>query len=213
MIAFLRSGISSMPPVRVETARTYLRPPLARDWRVWAELREASRRFLTPWEPSWPDDSLSRAAFVRRLKRQAAEWKRDEAYGFLVFLKGSDELVGGIGLSNVRRGVAQTASLGYWIGAPFARQGLMSEAATALTDFAFDQLGLHRVEAACLPSNEASRRLLLGIGFAEEGYARAYLKIDGVWRDHLLFARLAEDPRTPVRAVASPALPRSSSRI
>jgi ribosomal-protein-alanine N-acetyltransferase len=150
-------------------------------------LRGDSRSFLTPWEPTWPEDALSRAAYLRRLRRQIYEWRQDEGYGFLIFERDSKQLVGGIGFSNVRRGVAQSASIGYWIGERFAQQGLMTDATAAAVAFGFNQLGLHRIEAACLPHNEASQKLLLRLGFTHEGQARAYLKIDGDWRDHLLF--------------------------
>ena len=99
-------------------------------------------------------------------------------------------MLGALTLSNVRRGVAQMATLGYWIGAPFARQGYMTDALQALLPFAFDHLHLHRVEAACLPRNDASIALLRRAGFEQEGLARSYLKINGAWQDHLLFARL-----------------------
>ncbi|HEY0835006.1 MAG TPA: GNAT family protein, partial [Azospirillum sp.] len=119
----------------------------------------------------------------------------DEAYSFLVFERGTDALVGGLGLSNVRRGVAQMATLGYWVGQPYARRGHVSGATRLVLDFAFGQLGLHRVEAACLPTNEASRGLLEKVGFTHEGYARGYLRIDGAWRDHVLYAVLREEWR------------------
>jgi ribosomal-protein-alanine N-acetyltransferase len=111
----------------------------------------------------------------------------------LIFMKESRELVGGIGLTAVRRGVAQMASLGYWAGKAFSRQGLMTEAVRAMVGYGFRHAGLHRIEAACLPHNEASRRLLLRVGFEQEGYAKAYLRIDGAWRDHLLFGLSRED--------------------
>lgn len=179
-----------------------LRPALPRDWRDWAALRAESRAFLKPWEPTWPADALSRAAFDRRLRRQAREWRADEAYNFLAFDHGSGELVGGLGLSNVRRSVAQTAMLGYWVGERFARRGYTSEAAALLLDFAFGTLRLHRMEAACLPGNAASRGLLKKLGFVEEGYARAYLCIDGAWCDHILYAMIIDDWR---RRLPSPA--------
>jgi len=193
VIGFFKAGLHAMPSIRVEGERIYLRPPRARDWRAWAGLRKESRGFLTPWEPAWPPDALSRAAYSRRLRRQVQEWRADEGYSFLVFRRADDALVGGIGFSNVRRGVAQMASLGYWIGARYARQGLMTDAVVAATGFAFRQLGLHRIEAACLPDNVASRALLERVGFVEEGLARDYLKIDSRWRDHTLFALLRTD--------------------
>lgn len=193
MIRLLTNGLLSPPAIRLDGDRVFLRPPQARDWHVWAELRAVSRDFLTPWEPSWPPDALARAAFNRRLRRQASEWRDDEAYSFLVFDRRTDILVGGIGLSNVRRGVAQMGTLGYWVGQPHARRGYTGDAARLVVGFAFNNLGLHRVEAACLPSNEASRGLLEKAGFRQEGYARGYLRIDGVWCDHITYAVLRED--------------------
>jgi ribosomal-protein-alanine N-acetyltransferase len=115
-------------------------------------------------------------------------------YSFLVFRREDHELVGGITLSNIRRGVAQMGTVGYWIGEPYARKGYTLAAARALSGFALGRLGLHRLEAACLPENEASRRLLLRAGYELEGRASAYLKINGDWRDHLLFGLVAEAP-------------------
>jgi [ribosomal protein S5]-alanine N-acetyltransferase len=173
--------------------RVYVQPPRYRDWSAWAELRAASRSFLAPWEPTWPADALSRAAFRRRMRQTAIEWNEDSGYGFLVFRRADDALVGGINLSNVRRGVAQSVSIGYWIGAPFARQGYMTDALGCLLPFVFDRLGFNRIEAACLPHNHASRGLLQKVGFREEGYARQYLRINGSWQDHVLYALLKDD--------------------
>jgi [ribosomal protein S5]-alanine N-acetyltransferase len=181
------------PALRLSGKAVFLRPPGRGDWQEWAALRAASRDFLVPWEPSWPADALSRAAYRRRLARYAVDWRTDQGYSFFLFRVADGRLVGGIGLSNVRRGVAETGSLGYWVGARFARHGYMSEALGLTLDFAFASLKLHRVEAACLPSNAASRGLLAKLGFSEEGYARKYLSIDGKWQDHVLFAMLRED--------------------
>ena len=178
---------------RLQSARLFLQPPRFRDWRAWADLRAASREFLVPWEPTWQPDALNRAAYRRRLRQTALEWHNDAGYGFFMFRRDDDALVGGATLSNVRRGVAQTASLGYWIGAPYARQGYMTEALGSLLPFAFDRLGLHRIEAACLPANEPSKALLIKTGFKQEGLARRYLQINGEWRDHALFALLADE--------------------
>jgi ribosomal-protein-alanine N-acetyltransferase len=171
-----------------------LRAPQMADFTEWAELRERSRDFLTPWEPIWPADDLTRAAFRRRLRRYAEDQRTDQAYAFLVFRDTDHALVGGLTLANVRRGVAQAGSVGYWIGQPFARQGYMTAAVRALAPFAFGTLKLHRVEAACIPGNVASIRLLEKTGFVREGYARRYLCINGLWQDHLLYARLKDDP-------------------
>jgi ribosomal-protein-alanine N-acetyltransferase len=171
-----------------------LRVPQASDFTEWAALRERSRAFLTPWEPTWPADDLTRSAFRRRVKRYAEDLRGDVAYAFLIFRSGDNAMVGGLTLANIRRGVAQAGSIGYWIGAPYARKGYMTAALRALMPFCFDTLRLHRVEAACIPTNTASIRLLEKTGFQREGYARAYLCINGVWQDHLLYARLKDDP-------------------
>lgn len=193
MIRFLGGGLIGPPAVRLDGPRCFIRPPAPKDWRPWAELRAVSREFLTPWEPTWPADALTRPAFARRLRRQAQEWREDEAYSFFAFDHQDEAIVGGLGLSNVRRGVAQTATLGYWAGLPYAHRGYISAATRLVLDFAFTQLGLHRVEAACLPINDASRGLLEKVGFTHEGYARGYLRIDGVWRDHVLYAILRDE--------------------
>lgn len=172
----------------------YLRPPEMRDYEDWAALRERSRAFLTPWEPTWPGDDLTRTAFRRRLRRHAQEIENDESYPFLIFREADNLLLGGLTLGQIKRGVAQAGTLGYWMGAPYAGRGMMSRSVRAITGFAFTVLRLHRIEAACLPHNDASIQLLERVGFKREGYARAYLRINGVWQDHLLYALLETDP-------------------
>jgi len=171
-----------------------LRHPVMADFQDWSELRECSRAFLTPWEPTWPLDDLNRASFRRRLRRYGKDVRDDKAYPFFIFRNLDNSLVGGMTLSNIRRGVTQACALGYWIGEPYQGQGLMTAAVGAICPYIFDVLRLHRIEAACLPHNEPSRRLLVTAGFNEEGYAREYLRINGAWRDHILFARVKGDP-------------------
>jgi ribosomal-protein-alanine N-acetyltransferase len=170
-----------------------LRTPQMVDFSDWAELRETSRDFLTPWEPTWPADDLTRSAFRRRIRRYMEDQRTDQAYAFMLVRSSDDRLIGGLTLANIRRGVAQAGSLGYWMGLPFVRHGYMTAAVRAIIPFAFGTLRLHRLEAACIPENEASVRLLEKTGFAREGYAREYLCINGIWQDHLLFARLKDD--------------------
>ena len=174
--------------------RVILRMPRPGDWREWATIREASREFLTPWEPSWTPDSLGRSAFRRRLRQQRSGWRDDDCYSFLIFERDGERMVGGISLSNVRRGVCQAGSLGYWMSQHHTGRGYMTEAVSCIVRFAFADLRLHRVEAACLPHNEASRAVLEKCGFSEEGRAAGYLRINGEWQDHILFAILADRP-------------------
>ena len=181
------------PAPLLRGAGLYLRPAQSDDYPAWAALRENSREFLTPWEPTWPADDLTRGAFRRRLRRQAEEIARDESFAFLIFAEGSNILLGGITIGGIKRGVAQTASLGYWMGAPHAGKGHMTRAVAVTAAFSFSTLRLHRLEAACIPSNIASATLLERNGFQREGFARAYLCINGAWRDHYLFALLESD--------------------
>lgn len=193
-MAFFRTvGFTDNTPA-ITGEGVYLRAPQLGDFAAWAALREQSREFLTPWEPIWPADDLTRGSFRRRLRRYQDDQRNDVAYAFLVFRSGDSALVGGLTLANIRRGVAQAGSLGYWVGAPFAHRGHMSAAVRALLTYSFGALRLHRVEAACIPSNQPSIGLLEKCGFTREGYARRYLCINGVWHDHLLYARLVDDP-------------------
>lgn len=195
MALFRTAGFADLGPM-VPGGNVYLRGPTLADYEEWVDLRRSSRDFLVPWEPTWPEDDLTRFAFRRRVKRYAQELKNDSAYAFFLFRRSDDALVGGITLSNVRRGVAQACSLGYWMGATFAGRGLMTAGVKAITPFVFDTLRLHRLEAACMPSNAASVRVLEKAGFQREGFARRYLCIAGVWQDHLLYAMVSEDRRS-----------------
>ncbi len=193
-MAFFRTVSFAEVLPAITGAGVMLRAPTSSDFAEWASVREASRDFLTPWEPTWPADDLTRGAFRRRLKRYAEDQRNDQAYAFLIFRSEDSALVGGLTLANIRRGVAQAGSIGYWVGAPFARKGYMTAAVEALVPFCFGTLRLHRLEAACIPENKASVGLLEKTGFQREGYARKYLCINGVWQDHLLYARLQDDP-------------------
>ncbi|MGA0540256.1 GNAT family N-acetyltransferase [Neotabrizicola sp. VNH66] len=181
--------------VRIETARLTLRLPQHEDWRQWSDLRAASADFLTPWEPVWSEGHLSRRSFAARVY-----WaKRAEAQGtalpLLLIRREDQRLLGAITLDNIRRGPSQAATVGYWIGAPFARAGHMREALQAVAHHAFTRLDLSRIEAACLPENAPSRGLLEKCGFKYEGVAQAYLQINGRWRNHVLYASLRPDRR------------------
>lgn len=191
-MAFLRSPFAADPPPMLRDGHAVIRVPDMSDYEQWAALRAASRDFLTPWEPIWPANDLTRTAFRSRIRQYWRDIDEDVAYPYFIFDAQGEVLVGALTLSNVRRGVAQTGTLGYWIGFPHARQGYMTSAVRLMLDFAFRHLGLHRVEASCLPHNQASIRLLQKCGFEREGLARGYLKIAGEWRDHLLFARLCD---------------------
>ncbi|MBU1385847.1 MAG: GNAT family N-acetyltransferase [Alphaproteobacteria bacterium] len=188
----LLDWINEATGVVVKGQGVTLRPPRIADYEPWAALRQQSHAYLQPWEPTWPEDDLTRPAFRRRLSIYTREMEAGHACPFFIFADADQSLVGAITLSNVRRGVAEAGTLGYWIGRPVAGRGYATAAARAVVAHAFDDLKLHRVEAACVPTNQASRRVLEKSGFALEGQARAYLKINGAWADHLLFGVVNE---------------------
>ena len=173
--------------------RVFLRPPKRRDALKWQKLRMSSKSFLVPWEPSWDASSCTRRAYLRYFKNSNYLANMDRAYSFLIFKIDDKILLGGINIGNVRRGVSQSASLGYWIGEKHSRNGYMKEALKLLIPSLFVDLRLNRIEAATLEENIASKNLLKKIGFKKEGVLRKYLKINGTWRDHILYGLLEND--------------------
>lgn len=180
---------------RVETERMTLRLPEHADWRQWSALRESSADFLSKWEPVWSNDHLTRRAFTNRVYWAQRAEAQGQALPMLLIRREDQQLLGALTLDNIRRGPSQTGTFGYWIGAPFARQGYMREAILALTHHAFTRMDLSRLEAACLPENTPSRGVLETCGFKYEGVAQSYLQINGRWRNHVLYANLRGDRR------------------
>lgn len=179
----------------IHTARLTMRLPTHADFRPWSALRAASAEFLIPWEPTWSDDHLTRRAFTNRVQWSSRVEATGAGLPMFIFHREGGELLGAITLDHIRRGPAQSGTLGYWIGAPHARQGFMREAITGLVHHAFTRLDLSRIEAACLPENDASRGVLEKCGFKYEGVAQSYLQINGRWRNHVLYANLRTDRR------------------
>jgi len=194
-MAFLRSALVADNAPVVRGGELMLRAPSLNDYAEWAELRAISREHLRPWEPEWSRDELSRASFRRRIRFYQKDLREEQGYAFFIIHAPSQSLIGGLTLSNIRRGVTQAASIGYWIGLPFVRQGHMTRAVRLAAGFVFDSLRLHRLEAACLPNNGGSIAVLERNGFQREGLARKYLKINGKWQDHVLLGLLDEDYR------------------
>jgi ribosomal-protein-alanine N-acetyltransferase len=176
--------------------RVTLRMPVSGDYREWATLRAESRRFLEPWEPRWSPDELDWPAWRQRMNRYREDAARGSAAAFFIFETATGKLVGGITVGNIRYGVALSGQIGYWIGERHAGKGFMHEALRLVSRHAFDTLRLHRIEAACIPSNERSIRVLEKAGFNREGLLRSYLRINGIWHDHYLYALIADDSGT-----------------
>ncbi|QDZ00517.1 GNAT family N-acetyltransferase [Nitratireductor mangrovi] len=168
--------------------RITLKFPTGKEYAEWAALRGASRDFLQRWEPAWTSDELDRPAWRLRMKRYREELSRGGGATFLIYLNDSGEMAGGISIGNIRRGVAQSGQIGYWMGERYAGRGIMLDALRLTRGYAFETLKLHRIEAACIPDNNRSIRVLEKAGFTREGLLRSYLKINGSWQDHYLYA-------------------------
>ena len=181
--------------IRIETERLTLRPPVHSDHAQWRKLRRESAEFLEPWEPTWSTDHLSRKAFTNRVYWARRSISAGTGVPLFMMRREDRQLVGAITLDNIRRGPAQSGTCGYWIGAPCARQGYMTEALTAVVHYAFTELNLSRIESACLPENKASRGVLEKCGYKYEGVAQSYLQINGRWRTHVLYANIRSDRR------------------
>ena len=181
--------------VRIETEHLILRAPVQSDFPSWAQLRYESREFLKPWDPTWSQDHLTRKAFSHRVYWSQKSINDGLAYPMMLCHKSDNALLGAISLDNIRRGPSQIGTLGYWMGQKYARQGFMGEAILAMVRYAFSNLGLSRIESACLPENVASHGVLEKSGFKYEGVAQAYIQINGRWRTHVLYASLRNDRR------------------
>lgn len=177
----------------INTDRLYLRPALPSDYHQWRDVRVRNHAYLKPFEPTWPKNCLEQDFFLRRIERLAQDWQQDRGYAFLIFEQVSSALIGGININNITRGAAQYASLGYWLAQDAQGKGYMTEAGHAALDFAFTQIHLERMNAAALPHNRKSRAMLTRLGFAEEGFAKAYIQIDGIRQDHVLYGLNADD--------------------
>ena len=181
--------------------RLELRLPRKADYIPWVTTRRAGVDFLQPWEPIRGRDYEAKASFYNRIGWAHRAARQKSAFPFIIIQRQDARLMGAITLDNVRFGPAKAGTVGYWIGPEFARQGYMSEALGQVVEFAFERLGLSRIEAACLPENEASRGVLETCGFKYEGVAQSYLQIAGRWRTHVLYARLRDDRRGESHAV------------
>lgn len=176
-------------------SRVHLALPRRRDERDALALNRQSRTFHAPW--------VTPARTAGQFAHYLARCHAPDFVGLLIRRNEDDALLGSVELSQIVRGRFQSAYLGYQIGAPFARQGYMTEALGLVLDYAFRQLRLHRLEANIQPENAASIALVERLGFHREGYSPRYLKLGGRWRDHQRWAIVAEDWRVGVRTNAS----------
>jgi ribosomal-protein-alanine N-acetyltransferase len=182
-------------PTQLRGRRVVLRPLAGADFEAWREVRQRNRGWLLKWEPKpppgAPDDTESRPAFVARCGAREREWQMGSGYGFGIFVGGA--FAGEINLSGVQRGPFQNAYVGYWIDEAQAGNGYVPEALVVAARFAFEELGLHRLQVAIIPRNRASRRVVEKLALREEGIAHRYLAINGVWEDHIRYALTTEE--------------------
>ena len=174
-------------PVTLDGFRVRLRPPVLSDWPQWAEVRGRNQEALKPFEPHWGENALEADFFKRKLIRQHKDRSEDRGYSFLIFDKNTSALIGGVNINHVCRGASQSASLGYWLDDARQGEGLMTESLRLIIRYCFETLNLHRLNAACLPHNARSIKLLKNAGFEEEGFAKSYVQINGLWQDHKIY--------------------------
>ncbi len=177
----------------LETERLLLRLPTTKDWAQWYYVREKSRSFLAPWEPLWPKGRLTKPYYLRRINQYYKKQRAGHGIYYHIFLKETNELVGGINILHIMRGVMQNASLGYWIGQEFHSNGFMTEAIQAVLFHAFETMDLHRIQVSIMRDNIASHRVAQKCRFIEERIARNYIKINGNWEDHMIYSMTKEE--------------------
>lgn len=173
--------------------KVILRPPQYSDWKAWADERKKNKLYLQPWEPLWSINELERSSFVKRVRMFERLSHNDQAYSFLIFTIDNEDFIGEVNISNVQRGIIQSCTIGYWIAKDCEGKGMMSESLELVKEFIFNELKLHRIEAACLPHNMPSLKVLLKNGFIKEGTARKLLKINDKWQDHTVLSFILDD--------------------
>jgi ribosomal-protein-alanine N-acetyltransferase len=173
--------------------KVILRPPQYSDWKAWADERKKNKLYLQPWEPLWSINELERSSFVKRVRMFERLSHNDQAYSFLIFKSDNEDFIGEVNISNVQRGIIQSCTIGYWIAKDCEGKGMMSESLELVKEFIFNELKLHRIEAACLPHNMPSLKVLLKNGFIKEGTARKLLKINDKWQDHTVLSFILDD--------------------
>lgn len=189
----VRAGTQTVLRGSVTGGGVVLRHPSWSEFEAWTALRRANRDYLAPWEPQVGEEFLTRNSYRLRLSGLKKMVSKEAGYPFHIFRETDDCFMGACNLTRIERSVVQSAHLGYWLGEHYCGRGYARAAVSAVMRFGFDVVGLHRLQAAVQAENERSVRLLESLGFQKEGTARAYLKINGCWRDHDIYARLSSD--------------------
>ena len=192
-MSFLNAYSLKKNQFEITGQKVILRPPQYSDWKAWADERKKNKLYLQPWEPLWSINELERSSFVKRVRMFERLSHNDQAYSFLIFKSDNEDFIGEVNISNVQRGIIQSCTIGYWIAKDCEGKGMMSESLELVKEFIFNELKLHRIEAACLPHNMPSLKVLLKNGFIKEGTARKLLKINDKWEDHTVLSFILDD--------------------
>ena len=192
-MSFLNAYSLKKNQFEITGQKVILRPPQYSDWKAWADERKKNKLYLQPWEPLWSINELERSSFVKRVRMFERLSHNDQAYSFLIFTSDNEDFIGEVNISNVQRGIIQSCTIGYWIAKDCEGKGMMSESLELVKEFIFNELKLHRIEAACLPHNIPSLKVLLKNGFIKEGTARKLLKINDKWQDHTVLSFILDD--------------------
>jgi [ribosomal protein S5]-alanine N-acetyltransferase len=189
-----RSSTNTVRSLDLPGWRLRLATLVESDYEAWFAVRDRCRSWLVPWEPrpkgapTAPEDA---ANFSTRCVMRERERQLGTGYGFGIFVEG--RFAGEVTLSSIQRGPFQNGSIGYWIDQDLAGMGLIPEAVVVIFQFAFESLGLHRIEVAIIPRNVPSRRVAEKLRLRAEGVAIGYLEINGAWEDHVRYAITAEE--------------------
>lgn len=192
-MSFLNAYSLKKNQFEITGQKVILRPPQYSDWKAWADERKKNKLYLQPWEPLWSINELERSSFVKRVRMFERLSHNDQAYSFLIYKSDNEDFIGEVNISNVQRGIIQSCTIGYWIAKDCEGKGMMSESLELVKEFIFNELKLHRIEAACLPHNMPSLKVLLKNGFIKEGTARKLLKINDKWQDHTVLSFILDD--------------------
>ena len=195
MTTILINFFSKTKPI-VLSERLILRLPVISDYEKWVVLRKKSEDFLNKWEPAKDTNYYSKNLFSKRVKWAKKKFDSKIVLHFFIFLRSNNQLVGGITLDNIRHGPFQSATLGYWLGEEFSKKGIMTEGLNSMIIYANKSIGVSRIEAATLPNNIASRRLLEKCKFKYEGVGQYYLQIKGKWQHHILYANISDSRKS-----------------
>ena len=178
--------------MRYETERLVLRSLSRRDAPLLLDYLVRNREFLSEWEPVRDEAYYSLASAQECIRAEHAEHRRRSAMKLHLSKKGEKRIIGHVGLSNIVRGAFLSCFAGCRLDADEINRGYMTEAMREVIRIAFYGMGLHRIEANIIPRNVRSRRVVEKLGFTLEGMSRKYLRINGVWEDHLHYALLNE---------------------